>query len=451
MSKKVALICRGYKSLAGSDDLNYLENGVNEVYSSLSSYWEIKEPHVLTDSGDLKREIEGIGEVDEFLFYYIGHGKVESNRFYIVGENNDTINLKDILQLTEKWSTKVTIVLDACSSGEFINQWENKIPYEILTSTDRGYAYEEPTYEMSFFTYHFCRAINKNRLHFELTLENIFDEIHDILITKQRCFHHKIKSYGNQDSNVIASSSIASKIASTLPEPTSKEPSSINKIFLIFNQSNSSSSKYSVVGYIHFEDEFESDLIEFEFQNIYNKVEQQNFIQLLDDEVDSNATLHFIIPSELFLLNFKQWKYNGNTLVNRYHILLHNQDRFGSKFRKYRSMIKDWEVLFKSIKEKELKDALIVTEDNDVRFDTRLGKIGVCFKQALVKYEIINSTLDMAKVGLWQYKEGTVSEYHSWVDGNVSLEELNPKSRECDHMALLWDDMRLLEELKRRI
>ena len=238
-------------------------------------------------------------------------------------------------------------------------------------------------------------------------------------------------------------------ILNTLPLKI-ETPSSISKIFLIFNQSNSYASQYSVVGYIHRKNEFKNDLIEFTFKNIYNQEEQEAFIQLLVDEFDDSITIHFIIPPELFLVNFKQWKFRGNELVKRYHILLHNKDRYNSKHSKYEEMIEKWNLLFEYHKQNRVREALLLTEDDDIKFDTRLDKMGVCFKQKLSNYEVVNNTLDMAKVGLWQCSDGVIEDYHHWVDGTVCLKDLNKASRQCDHVALLWDDMSLLEKLKNR-
>lgn len=242
---------------------------------------------------------------------------------------------------------------------------------------------------------------------------------------------------------------LVSNIENSLPKaPTNIEPSQINQIFLIFNQDNNSTIKYHVEGYIQCENEFDNELIEFTFENIYNEVEQENFIKTLIDEFESDVPIHFIIPPELFLVNFKQWRYRGNELVNRYHILLHNKDRFGSKIRKYKNMIEQWNVLFSTKQEEYLADALLMTNDNSARFDTRLGKIGVCFKQSISNHEIVSNVVDMAKVGLWQYKDGVLSDYCEWVEGNICLKDLNYQSRGCDYMALLWDDMNLLIDLK---
>ena len=57
----------------------------------------------------------------------------------------------------------------------------------------------------------------------------------------------------------------------------------------------------------------------------------------------------------------------------------------------------------------------------------------------------------MTNMGLWQYSNGILPEYHTWIESGVNLNQLNNESRNCDHMALLWDDMSLLENLKRRV
>lgn len=451
MSKKIALICKGFKSLEGSNDLKYLDNSVHEISTALNTYWKVEEPYVISDTGALKSKIESFGgDFDEFLFYYVGHGIVENDKFYIVGSDNDRINLKDILLLTEQWNKKVTIVLDACYSGHFINEWDNKIKYEIFTSSDTKISYEDTTYEMAFFTYHFCRFIQKNNQYAELSVENIYDEINDIVATRQKCTHHRVKSYGCV-SNIISQCHKIHSISENLADPIKKTNSpKLNQIFLIFNEDNISTTKCNVEGYIQCDDTFENELIEFTFENIYDEVEQENFIQKLVDEFDDSITIHFIIPPELFLLNFKQWKYRGNELVKRYHILLHNKERYNSKIRKYDNMIDSWNILFKAQKDNKLSDALLMTSEDSTTFDTRLDKMGVCFKQLLSNCEVIHNTLDMAKVGLWQCQEGELEDYHTWVDGNLCLKELNEASRKCDHVALLWDDMSLLKKLRNR-
>lgn len=448
MPKRVALICEGFKSLEDSKDLKYLDNGVNKIITTLKKYgnWDTIEHHKLQDAGLLQNALKDIGEVEALLFYYIGHGKVDNTKFYIVGEENDSINLKNILEITEKWDSKVSVVLDACKSGQFINKWANEIPYEIFTSTDTKLAFEIDELEMSFFTYHFCRAIEENREFSKMTLENIYSKINDILIVKQKCFFNTTKTFGKTSNTISYNFAIDSVIQDLSDREVAEAPSKTDQIFLIFNEDNLSDISYRVTGYIQSENEFDSETIDFSFENIHDRKQQEEFIELLVDEFDDSITIHCILPHSLFLMNFKQWQYKGNCLVNRYHILLHNKENYESKLRKYKKMIASWTTLYAKIKERTIGDVLLPV-DNGQNFDTRLKKMGIYFKAHIESHEKILDALDIAKIGLWQYQDGCIDEYTEWTDTQC-LEVLECQSRNCDHMALVWDDMRLLQDLK---
>lgn len=242
-------------------------------------------------------------------------------------------------------------------------------------------------------------------------------------------------------------------IENSLPEPEKCETSSpINQIFLIFNEDDLSEVKYEVIGYIQTEDEFESETVEFTFEDINNTAEQEKFLEKLikESELD-NISIHFILPSSLLLMNFKQWKYKGNEFVKLHHILLHNKEMFSRKISKYKPMIEKWNSLFDTLKDTNITDALVLVNNDTERFDARMDKIGVCFEYLQSSYDVINETLIGAYMGLWQYPEGVLSDYQKWIQGDIYLNQLNYESRRCDNVALLWDDMSLLENLKRRV
>jgi hypothetical protein len=234
--------------------------------------------------------------------------------------------------------------------------------------------------------------------------------------------------------------------AITISPPPPPPPQTIDKIFTIFEQDDIDEQSYKVSIYIQDEDEFNSEQIDFEFKNIHDKKEQERFISLLVNEFESDVTIHFIIPPELFEMNFKQWRYKHSELVKRYHILLHNKERFDSKLRRYKQLIRRWKESYINVKEKHLIDALMCV-DNGEAFDTRLDKIGVYFRNHIDKETIANA-IDMAKVGLWQYRSGKLEIYRDWIGCNISFRTLESNSRKCDHIALLWDDMSLLKNLK---
>lgn len=440
--------------LSGSPDgLKYLDKNREKVASKLKHYnWEVRVatfynlPLLQSYIDEFKDQY-----IEDFIFFYTGHGDSSSSDGILTLKLHDgtpvDLNTLHNSYFSQLNLTRKAIILDACYSGNFEGRkFHDKTEY--LCSSD----FDEESYEdtsedglqHSYFSYYFCEALDS--LEGLVTLELINQHYLEPNIDVQN------SKYISIDSKMVIADKNRMEIENSLPEVAPVEPSAIDQIFLIFKEEDDAHIGYSVEGYIQSENEFDNELIEFNFENIYDEVEQEAFIQKLVDEFESDVTIHFIIPPELFLLNFKQWRYRDNELVKRYHILLHNRDRFDSKIRKYRNMIEKWRVLFEAIKDNRLSDALLVTDDNSTKFDTRLGKIGVCFKQYLSGHDVINSTLDMANVGLWQYQDGTLADYHGWVESDsVCLNELNYQSRECDHMALLWDDMSLLEALKRRI
>jgi len=282
-----------------------------------------------------------------------------------------------------------------------------------------------------------CKLQSKD----DLVYKNIKNLINEVL--------NEVSIIDNSDSNDVDQKYI--DIENSLPEQD-KTPSLVNQIFLIFNEDNISDIKYEVIGYIQADDEFENELIEFTFEDIYNEKEQEAFLEKLIKEAElDDVTIHFILPPSLFLVNFKQWKCKGNEFVKLYHVLLHNKEKFTRKIGKYKPMINKWNSLFEELKDNDITNALLIINDSEERFDARNKQIGICFKYSPVNYDVIKDTLIATDMGLWQYPNGIISDYHTWLDSGVYLNQLNQDSRKCDHMALLWDDMSLLEKLKRKI
>jgi len=273
------------------------------------------------------------------------------------------------------------------------------------------------------------------------------------LNSKDDLVYKNILSYIQDILNNIDKSKQYSDIENSLSEPEKcKVLSPVNQIFLIFNEDNLSDVKYEVIGYIQTEDEFESETVEFTFEDINNTIEQENFLEKLikESELD-NVSIHFILPSSLLLMNFKQWQYKRNELVKLHHIVLHNKEMFARKISKYKPMIEKWNSLFDTLKDTNITDALMSVNNDTERFDVRTEKIGVCFEYFQSNCDILNETLIGAYMGLWQYPEGLLLDYQAWIQGDVCLSKLNHESRRCDNVALLWDDMSLLENLKRRV
>lgn len=241
-------------------------------------------------------------------------------------------------------------------------------------------------------------------------------------------------------------------ILSELEETTEQDESIINQIFLVFNEDNISENKYEVTGYIQCDNEFDNDSFEYTFENINNQDEQERFLEIMLNRAGfDKVPIHFIVPASLFLLNFKQWKYRGNELVKLYDIVLHNQEIFLINISRYKKKIDDWNILFENLKNETITTALCSIHNDNERIDNRKNTIGVCFKYRPSNSETIKNITTQAPIGLWQYPEGNLAVYQEWSCSDVYLNQLRESSRNCDNTALLWDDMSMLEELKRRV
>jgi hypothetical protein len=80
-------------------------------------------------------------------------------------------------------------------------------------------------------------------------------------------------------------------------------------------------------------------------------------------------------------------------------------------------------------------------------FDNR-SNIGAYFSYQPESHTEINKIVAFANVGIWKYSSGNMLEYEDWINKGITLLELNQESRNHDHLALLWDEMELLKELR---
>ena len=230
---------------------------------------------------------------------------------------------------------------------------------------------------------------------------------------------------------------------------TEEKKKSTNRVFLIFNADDISDKIYNVVGYIEDNNEYESDFLEFTFNDIHNESEQEEFLRLLYEKSQLiNIPVHFIIPPELFLVNFKLWKYEGTELIKIYNVLFHNKNKFSMNSRGYSSLMNDWNTKFSTFKDKNISKSLLPINGIYDTFDCRINKIGAYFTYQPEIHENIEKVVRFANIGIWNYSSGDIIKYKEWLNGTFNLSNIKKESRNYDHVALLWDDMSLLKDLK---
>lgn len=164
MSKRVAYIFKGCELFDNtSEPLKHLDNNVEKIKEALENIggWKVTSFDLETSKTlhDALKSVIDNTEIEEFLFYYTGHGKGHDEGYYLIGEEDKNINLLDAFSLNEFYSQKVSIVVDACESHHLINKWDNRRPYEILVATKSGLAYEGNLSDMSDFSHEFCRLL----------------------------------------------------------------------------------------------------------------------------------------------------------------------------------------------------------------------------------------------------------------------------------------------------
>lgn len=163
MSKRVAYIFKGCISDGvNPEPLKHLDNNVKKIKEVLeeNGAWKVK-CFNLDNAETLKSALSDVMEVkdiEEFLFYYTGHGKGTKDAYYLIGENEKRINLLDAFSLHDTYTQKVSVIVDACESHTLINIWDNRRPYELFVATKTGLAHEGNLSEMSDFSHCFYEA-----------------------------------------------------------------------------------------------------------------------------------------------------------------------------------------------------------------------------------------------------------------------------------------------------
>ncbi len=270
------------------------------------------------------------------------------------------------------------------------------------------------------------------------------------LKNKDELVYKKIIEYISKilDENNTTEENNYKEILNSLKD-TEENEKSTNRVFLIFNADDISDKMYNVVGYIEDNNEYESDFLEFTFNDIHDENEQEKFLRLLHQKSELiDVPVHFIIPPELFLVNFKLWKYDNTELIKIYNVLFHNKNKFSLNSRGYSSLINDWNNKFSTLKENNISNSLLPIDGIHDTFDCRSNKIGAYFTYQPEIHQNIEKIVRFANIGIWNYSSGDIIKYKEWLNGTFSLSDLKKESRNYDHVALLWDDMSLLKDFK---
>jgi len=168
---RLAFICSGEP-----ENLKYLKNNRELLDTTLRKYgWEVINTPLL-NIGDLNTKLQEYPKniVNEFFFFYTGHGDVTSEQQMLrLKLNNSKVYINDILDSIFEYINpkQQVVVIDACYSGTIkgINFKKN---IEFLSSSQAiEQSYESDNLKNSLFSHAFCEAFSS--LSGDITLRDV--------------------------------------------------------------------------------------------------------------------------------------------------------------------------------------------------------------------------------------------------------------------------------------
>jgi hypothetical protein len=251
---KLAIICGGRDAVEQTDTpLQFIENSLEKVKETLELNNWICKPLRINTLEEYNTWLDNIcksEQVEEFLFYYTGHGVYGNSTSQVgfqlcfKGQKATIAQLIDetmkVFPTKEKEPQKIGFVIDSCYSGDAITERYNDEKFEILTSSDSSKSYEKtglykdnPDYGISVFSYYFCTIFNEVEQNDAITLEDISGFVNDSQ-KKQNSLHSKALK---RDKIIIGHNKEINEIKTTLKNNFSTKQFK-DKIFEFLDKDN---------------------------------------------------------------------------------------------------------------------------------------------------------------------------------------------------------------------
>lgn len=187
---RLAFICGGRKWAKDPDEEKQLNivNSLNRINSTLKNHtWSTKiiQPLNEVKYKEFIQDNYSTQEVDELLFYYVGHGDGGIVLDFEIFFENQGISIKKLIHITKQAfknsPKKIVLVIDSCYSGEALKDIADFNNVEILTATNANAKTIEKKIDgefVSIFSHYFCKAFecsyeNTHTVTLELIGENI--------------------------------------------------------------------------------------------------------------------------------------------------------------------------------------------------------------------------------------------------------------------------------------
>jgi len=192
----------------------------------------------------------------------------------------------------------------------------------------------------------------------------------------------------------------------------------------------------------------------FVLEDIDSEACQSKFIDKFG-RVKRNVSIHLIVSEELYLQNIRLWAKRNRRLLDLAHPLyLHTLGRYNEDIDDYEWMIDEWKETFSTTCTLSKSLSLLKFDSSEYVSQDENGNVllGVCYAYQPTDIDEIADPLYDAYVSLWSHD--TQTEYEQKIIDNfdkITIGELAHKVNDCQHISLIWDDMRMLEDFKREL
>jgi len=338
---KVALIVNGTPG-----DLKYIKQTTNNLESHLYNNTEyIVHNEELLDRATLPNLLSTMNldkDVEEFLFYYVGHGEINhtDDKFELQITDIQKDNIENIISIIrDKVNPRKTfMIIDACYSGKILEDLHSSVMnnvYLLSSCSKTQMSYECDKLESTRFSYYFSQALEQS------SGQVCFNKMVELV---QKSFEQHADSCERQNVEKLDQNSIGSTIVKTIiketPIPVGQE------IYLTIEITPVDKTFYNIAIWIESEDETILEVSNDDIDENYtkDKIAQRVYDHICTDDrlkdiEETKIILLFILPSNLMAENVHFWTYTRKDdvrekkyfLGNKYRILLRGLERVRSR------------------------------------------------------------------------------------------------------------------------
>jgi len=457
---KLALIVGGK-----AGNLNYLDESLQKVKDTLDKYSQFKVIHLQANGIDELHKLfinsDDNKNIEELIFFYIGHGKINHTLETSIFELEITPTIKTsisdiLLKIKEYINPKKTfIVVDACESGQILEDLHTRDlnnVYLFSSCTKYQKSYEDSTLKCTRFSYYFCKAIEKctkikNWENIEEHIRETFKILNEKDSNKQQT-PKAIDPYSIKDT-ILVEDIIEDDI-----------PANENLYFTI-ELEEKAKDKYSFTIWLESEDktyeksEYTNDEV-LDINSILDNVD--NFLtnnKKYKAIQSGNKFIFFVVPKKLMANGLLEYRLSsGITFGSKYTVFLRALERFrdneyNNQRKNYR--LADWKGNWESYKTKEqqfLKDVSLSISSNIT--DAIPTKLALNKPLIIIKNKPIEDTFEYlyksaVSIALWANSCKEPEKFEQTIkDSNKKLNQLYTQIEDFDPLVTGLDSKILM-------